>query len=115
MVNVIENSLKLTFSVQWVDPSINDIEFKVIKCLGLYLVGMDENISYPTSGAISSDPTIAQTLFKDNLDPYGIVLNKIVVHSMNFFESLDFTFTDPIKLEELYLLINEQCKKIKHK
>ena len=116
-VFIAEDRLKLLFTVEWVDPTTNTREFKVVKHDHLYLDGMDRKATYPEGtyiGNLSADPTIIYALFQDNLNPYSIQLNNVTVHNMVFFESVDFVFTDQDKLEKLYDLINEACKKIKH-
>lgn len=118
-VFISEDKLKILFTVEWKDPNISEREFQVVKHDHLYLDGPDSNQEYPIgegswSGTLSADQTIVQELFKDNLDPYGIVLNKVVLHNLVNIESIDFEFTDQNKLEELYDKINEKCKSIKH-
>jgi hypothetical protein len=116
MVTVGEKELSILYSVEWLNPRVNNPEFKILKCNGLWLGEKDKDALYPplANGAISTDTTIVQELFSESLDPYGIVLNSIVVHAMDFFESQDFTFTDPAKEAELHALISEYCKKMKH-
>jgi hypothetical protein len=113
-VVVRDRRLKLLLLVQQMDPNTNpQREYKVISCKHLYIDGLDNKTDYPPAEleALSSDPTITQGLFSDNLDTYGIVLNKVAFHSFRFFESVSFDFTNPAKLEELHDLINEACKK----
>jgi hypothetical protein len=116
-VFISERNLKLLFTVEWVDQKSNPFEFQVVTCNQLYLDGIDNNMVYPitsgvASGTISSDTTIVNNLFTDNLNPYGIVINKLTFHNFKNFESVDFTFTDDIKRQKLYNLIKNKCKKI---
>jgi hypothetical protein len=116
-VFISEDKLKVLFTVEWKDPNSSKREFQVVKHDHLYLDGIDKGKAYPIEkpyvGTISADPTVVQKLFSKNLDTYGIRLDKVTTHKLTFFESIDFTFTDPVKLEELYDKINEACIKAK--
>lgn len=118
-VFISQEKLKVLFTVEWKDPNSNLREFQVIKHDHLYLDGQDRDKIYPIGttpypGVLSADPSIVQELFSDNLDRYGIRLDKVTIHNHTFYESVNFTFTDPAKLDQLYDLINEACTKVKY-
>lgn len=111
-VVIAENKLKLLLTVEWKDPLHNPREFQVVRHDHLYLDGQDKGQAYPLGavpypGNLSADPTIVQGLFDDTLLPYGIRLDKVVVHNHTNYESINFTFTDPTKLNELYDRVNQ--------
>ena len=111
---VTDGLLKFNIIVKWQDPEKHKREFQIVKISNLVLDGIDVNAAYPqlvSNGTISSDTSIVQKLFKDSLDPYGIILNKISMHSHTFFESVDFDFLNINKLEKLKDIVNKQCKK----
>ena len=112
---ITDGLLKFNIIIKWQDPKKNKREFQIIKISNLVLDGIDINAAYPqlvSNGTISSDTSIVQKLFKDSLDPYGIILNKISMHSHVFFESVDFDFLNINKLEKLNNIVDERCKKI---
>lgn len=111
-----DGNLKITFTVLWnnhfeLEDQTENPEFKayrefqVTKFNTLYLHGVDRDKQpdhLEKSGRLSANPEIVQILFDKVLSPYGLSLNKVVMHDYKDFECIDFEFTN----QEIY---NKLC------
>ena len=89
-------------------------EFQVTKFETLYLHGVDRGKQpdhLEKSGRLSANPEIVQVLFNDVLSPYGIQLNKVVMHDYKDFESIDYSFINPDIYNKLCDLIDYTFRK----
>ena len=90
------------------DDENNKRCFHDVKLLNIHLA--IDNEEFGEDGELSVNPHIVNDLFKESLEPYGIKVNKVTVHSFSDIECDDFTFTDLEKKEILLDLIDYQFK-----
>ena len=120
-----DKNLKIAFTVIWnnhfelenqeENPELKAYrEFQVTKFETLYLHGVDRGKQpdhLEKSGRLSANPEIVQVLFNDVLSPYGIQLNKVVMHDYKDFESIDYSFINPDIYNKLCDLIDYTFRK----
>lgn len=102
-----DDSLKISFVALWNEHTDeNTREFQVSKFETLYLSKKDPRASVVGEDDIAIDKIITESVFPE-LKAYGIKLGSIVVHDYADFETIDFTFEDPEKLNILLDMIDQ--------
>lgn len=103
---ICDKNMKLICTVLFNDQA--ERTFNVAKFNQIYLA--IDNDDFSTEGDLSINPEIVNRLFKESLAPYGIKINKVIMHGYNDLESNDYTFEDEEKKKLLLDIIDYTFK-----